>query len=139
MQVLTVNQVFEIMQKFVETRDWKTAFFHVIPQRKRGDAEAADDKVELTLDDDAAAEGAANGDHSVLDLDKCFDEEVDDGDGDEELEEEEPDVAKKRQCVRSENGEAGNQSSSAVAEATSAGEAISQAAQSKEAIHDAVD
>uniref|UniRef100_A0A804U9Y7 tRNA (guanine(9)-N(1))-methyltransferase n=1 Tax=Zea mays TaxID=4577 RepID=A0A804U9Y7_MAIZE len=41
-QVLTVNQVFEIMLKFVETRDWKTAFFHVIPQRKRGEAETGD-------------------------------------------------------------------------------------------------
>lgn len=34
-QVLTVNQVLEILVKFLETRDWKTAFFTVIPQRKR--------------------------------------------------------------------------------------------------------
>lgn len=30
-----MNQVLEILVKFLETRDWKTAFFTVIPQRKR--------------------------------------------------------------------------------------------------------
>ncbi|XP_062222138.1 tRNA (guanine(9)-N1)-methyltransferase [Phragmites australis] len=129
-QVLTVNQVFEIMLKFVETRDWKTAFFHVIPQRKRGEAEAGDDGVKVCLgdDDDGAAEGAANGDLSEEDLNKGdlnkgFDEEVSD-DEDEEL-----DVSKKRQCVRPENGEAGDLSSGAVAEATPAGDANPQAEQ----------
>lgn len=34
-QVLTVNQVVEIVLKYLETGDWKTSFFEVIPQRKR--------------------------------------------------------------------------------------------------------
>ncbi|TVU28313.1 hypothetical protein EJB05_19826, partial [Eragrostis curvula] len=135
-QVLTVNQVFEIMLKFVETRDWKTAFFHVIPQRKRGDAEAGDETGKVSLDDDDAAEEAANGD----DLIKGFDEDADgddDADGEEEVEDEEIDVAKKRQCVRPGNGEAGDGSSGVVAEATPAGdEATLQAEHAKESIED---
>ncbi|XP_074556578.1 uncharacterized protein LOC141812487 [Curcuma longa] len=33
-QVLPINQVFEILLKFMETRDWKEAFFQAIPLRK---------------------------------------------------------------------------------------------------------
>lgn len=35
-----MNQVIEILLKFVETRDWKTSFFKVIPQRKRCEADS---------------------------------------------------------------------------------------------------
>lgn len=37
-----MNQVLEILVKFLETRDWKTSFFTVIPQRKRSGVEPVD-------------------------------------------------------------------------------------------------
>lgn len=33
-----MNQVIEILLKFLQTRDWKASFFQVIPQRKRCEA-----------------------------------------------------------------------------------------------------
>jgi hypothetical protein len=53
-QVLTVNQVFEIMLNFIETRDWKSAFFKVIPQRKRDDVKAES----ISEEKDATADAA---------------------------------------------------------------------------------
>lgn len=33
-KVLTVNQVFDILLQWVETRDWEKALYNVIPKRK---------------------------------------------------------------------------------------------------------
>lgn len=46
-----MNQVIEILLKYLETEDWKLSFFQVIPQRKRleddsreGNGEAEDEE-----------------------------------------------------------------------------------------------
>jgi len=39
-KVLTVNQVFEIIVKWVETRDWELSLYAVIPKRKFQDGSA---------------------------------------------------------------------------------------------------
>ncbi|GAV59828.1 tRNA_m1G_MT domain-containing protein [Cephalotus follicularis] len=46
-QVLTVNQVVEILLKFLETRDWKISFFEVIPSRKRCEVDSEEHQGEV--------------------------------------------------------------------------------------------
>jgi len=77
-QVLTVNQVVEILLNFLETRDWKEAFFKVIPQRKRGGGE-----------DDAETEDAGGKDAEDLAKMGSADEDGLEADDDEDVEEEE--------------------------------------------------
>lgn len=57
-KVLTVNQVFEILVRWVETRDWEEALYSVIPKRKfvDGGNTQKDDDDEEELDDERVDE-----------------------------------------------------------------------------------
>ncbi|KAJ3907022.1 guanine-1-methyltransferase-domain-containing protein [Lentinula edodes] len=57
-KVLTVNQVFEIMLKWVETRDWEEAFNCIIPKRKFLDGKKkGKDRKSLSETEDVVTEG----------------------------------------------------------------------------------
>jgi tRNA (guanine9-N1)-methyltransferase len=54
-KVLTVNQVFEILIKWVETRDWELSLYAVIPKRKFQDSASQEPNEESIVD--TAGEG----------------------------------------------------------------------------------
>ena len=71
-KVLTVNQVVEIMLRWLETRDWAAAFDQSIPKRKfkqrqRGGAASAGDADEAA-DSPAPPEGAEAVPESAVEL-----------------------------------------------------------------------
>ncbi|KAI8607278.1 guanine-1-methyltransferase-domain-containing protein [Chytriomyces sp. MP71] len=61
-KVLTVNQVLEIMLRYLETKDWKEAFLHVIPQRKINEKPR---KKGQKWDNQATGDGDANVDNEA--------------------------------------------------------------------------
>ncbi|KAJ3863467.1 guanine-1-methyltransferase-domain-containing protein [Lentinula novae-zelandiae] len=56
-KVLTVNQVFEIMLKWVETRDWEEAFNCIIPKRKFLDSRKKGKDKSLSEKEEVVSEG----------------------------------------------------------------------------------
>jgi len=56
-KVLTVNQVFEILVKWVETRDWELSLYSVIPRRKFQDGVSREEPKDDSIVD-TAAEGS---------------------------------------------------------------------------------
>ncbi|KAJ2572686.1 tRNA (guanine(9)-N(1))-methyltransferase [Coemansia sp. RSA 1807] len=64
-KVITVNQIFEILVKFVEAGDWKQAFLEVIPQRKFNEGKGGGAKVVKG----AVAEDAEDVDQDAEDVD----------------------------------------------------------------------
>lgn len=89
-----MNQVVEIILKFLESRDWKQSFFQVIPLRKRGEAGSEDN----------TEEGEGKDSYNEDDTEAGVDDE--DGqrtvNGEEDSEEEADDQKAKRLCIDAE-------------------------------------
>lgn len=64
-QVLTVNQVFEILITFLEFKDWRRSLLKVIPQRKRPEIDSND--LHLTNERKKMSSGNENGEVSPCD------------------------------------------------------------------------
>lgn len=72
-QVLTVNQVVEILLKFMETKDWRSAFFEVIPQRKIGEIES---KLEDNECNEPEVHDIQNEKGTIIDEDEADDDDA---------------------------------------------------------------
>lgn len=69
-QVLTVNQVFEILITFLEFKDWRKSLFQVIPQRKRPEVDSNDPH--LTIERKKMSSSNENGEVSPCDSNVGF-------------------------------------------------------------------
>lgn len=99
-QVLTVNQVVEILLKFLETRDWKDSFFQVIPQRKRCEAgskenDKNDESIGINEEEDEKMSGQEEADDEDGEIED--DEKIERAEGEACLEID--DQKTKRQCI----------------------------------------
>ncbi|PNX84618.1 tRNA (guanine(9)-N1)-methyltransferase-like protein [Trifolium pratense] len=75
------------MLKFLETRDWKTSFFAVIPQRKRTQADS-EGNADNTVEEEKECE---QNDDLMACKNQCVEEE--------EIEQKDDLMASKKQCV----------------------------------------
>ena len=72
-KVLTVNQVFEILVHWTESRNWEEAIYHVMPKRKllegstkrskkEGTVQSEEKELEAEDSDGGSSSGSATGD-----------------------------------------------------------------------------